>query len=460
LKDLRDHSKFHKRAFDGDALEKSAPLMKWDYATQLVMKDTFVKTAVRSFTKHALKRSEKLGRDPPPWSSREWSLANGAPNGCCCCLDTPIGAPQESLRGWRNKCEFTIGRNEAGEIDIGFILRILSDGEQVVGSVQEVPLVPEAMQRLCHVLATYVAASPFPIYDRRETARTGVWRMLLARQNPAGELLVMVQTKTLEGEHRSEFIRCFVQKLLEEIKGIVSIYLQFNDEVTDAARPNAVTELIHGRPRLEMPMLGLRLEIGPLSFFNPNTTTCTSLMETTIKYLCPKRTNVILDIFSGVGTIGLCAARHCDRVIGVEIVEEAVEDARRNAESNGITNAEFHAGKAEDLIPKILGDMDETLEVAAVVDPSRAGLHPRLVDILRGRPQVVRIVYVSCNAESMAEDVAKLGTSTEAEADDFVPVRTVAVDSFPQTLHVEVIQLLERSSRVPDPRQKQTSASA
>jgi len=459
LKDLRDRIKFHKRAFDGDALEKSAPLMKWDYATQLLMKDTFVKTAVRSFTKHALKRCEKLGRDPPPWCLKEWSMARKAPNGCCCCLDSPIGAPPESLRGWRNKCEFTIGRNEAGEIDVGFILRILGNGEQVVGSVQEVPLVPEAMQHLCRFLAAHIGGSPFPIYDRRESARTGVWRMLLARQNPAGELLVMVQTTTLEGERRSEFVRCFVQRLLEEVKGIVSVYLQFNDEVTDAARPNAVTELVHGRPRLEMPMLGLGLEIGPLSFFNPNTTTCVSLMETTIEYLCPNRTNVILDIFSGVGTIGLCAARHCDRVIGVEIVEEAVEDARRNAERNGITNAEFHAGKAEDLIPKILGDMDETLEVAAVVDPSRAGLHPRLVEILRGRPQVVRIVYVSCNAESMAEDVAKLGTSTEPEADDFVPVRTVAVDSFPQTLHVEVIQLLERSSKVPDPRANTSAAS-
>ncbi|CAL1128449.1 unnamed protein product [Cladocopium goreaui] len=78
------------------------------------------------------------------------------------------------------------------------------------------------------------------------------------------------------------------------------------------------------------------------------------------------------------------------------------------------------------------------------------GLHPRLVEILRGRVQVSRIVYISCNAESMAEDIAKLGTSTEELADDFIPTRAVAVDSFPQTIHVEVIALVERASRVPD----------
>eukprot|EP00434_Breviolum_minutum_P040688 symbB.v1.2.036168.t1/scaffold5043.1/size31561/4 len=83
-----------------------------------------------------------------------------------------------------------------------------------------------------------------------------------------------------------------------------------------------------------------------------------------------------------------------------------------------------------------------------------ARLHPRLVDILRGRGQVSRIVYISCNAESMAEDVAKLGTSTEEEADDFIPTRAVAVDSFPQTVHVEVIALVERASRVRDRQQR------
>ncbi|CAK0906178.1 unnamed protein product, partial [Prorocentrum cordatum] len=188
-----------------------------------------------------------------------------------------------------------------------------------------------------------------------------------------------------------------------------------------------------------MPLCGLRIEVGPLSFFNPNTTTCKSLMEKAVEYLSLQKTDVLLDIFSGVGTIGLCAAAHCARVIGVEIVEEAVENARANAALNGIDNAEFHVGKAEDLVPKIVGDLDPELDVCAVVDPSRAGLHPRVVNALRSRRQVSRIVYISCNPESLAEDVAKMGVSTDGEEDDLVPVSAVAVDSFPQTLHVEMI---------------------
>merc|ERR1712007_118681 len=105
---------------------------------------------------------------------------------------------------------------------------------------------------------------------------------------------------------------------------------------------------------------------------------------------------------------------------------------------------------AETLVPSILGDLDESVEVCAVVDPARAGLHPRVTNALRTRTQVKRIVYVSCNAESCAEDVAKLSVSTDSEEDDFTPLRVVAVDSFPQTLHVEMILLLERSRKPAD----------
>eukprot|EP00435_Cladocopium_sp_Y103_P054727 s938_g17.t3 len=283
----------------------------------------------------------------------------------------PATKSERVTKGWRNKCEFTIGRNESGEVEVGFILKIQSDGAQVIGSVQDVPLVPAAMQQLCSVVAVLVAKSSFPIYDRRECGRSGVWRTVLARCNPAGDMLVMVQTTTLSEEDQKRF----VEALLPELQGVgvTSVFLLFNDEVTDAPRPNAVVTHVHGKPRLEMPMLGLKLEVGPLSFFNPNTTTCRFLMETAIAFLNLKKNEILLDIFCGIGTIGLCAAHCCDKVIGVDIVEENIQDARRNAEQNSITNTEFLAGKAEDLIPRILGDMDPSKEVVAVVDPSRAG---------------------------------------------------------------------------------------
>jgi len=262
----------------------------------------------------------------------------------------------------------------------------------------------------------------------------------------------MVQTTTVEGDERKRLEEILCKHLLDTNLGVISVYLQFNDELTDAARPSAVVSLVRGSPRLEMPLCGLRIEVGPLSFFNPNTTTCKFLMEKAVEYLCLRKTDVLLDIFSGVGTIGLCAAAHCARVIGVEIVPEAVENAKANAVLNGIENVEFHVGKAEDLVPKIVGDLDPELDVCAVVDPSRAGLHPRVVNALRSRRQVSRIVYISCNPESLAEDAAKMSVSTDGDEDDLVPVSAVAVDSFPQTLHVEMILKQERFHRLKDPR--------
>eukprot|EP00913_Durusdinium_trenchii_P003428 g3175.t1 len=278
---------------------------------------------------------------------------------------------------------FTIGRDPRGEVEVGFILKILPDGAQVIGSIQEVPLVPAPMQRLCAMVSSLVAKSSFPIYDRRESCppnagkegqRKGVWRTLLARVNPSNEMLVMFQTTSLSEEDRANF----VEPLLPELEklGVTSVFLQFNDEVTDAARPTALARRpggtpgcvtqVHGKPRLEMPMLGLKLEVGPLSFFNPNTTTCRFLMETALAFLNLKKTEILLDIFCGIGTIGLCAAHCCEKVIGVDVVEENIEDVAANA----ISNTEFLAGKAEELVPKILGDMDPSKEAR-----SWRGLH-------------------------------------------------------------------------------------
>eukprot|EP00439_Symbiodinium_sp_Y106_P046697 s2414_g5.t5 len=287
------------------------------------------------------------------------------------CAQLALHGPQVD-RGWRNKCEFTIGRNAQGAVEVGFILRILSDGSQVIGSVQDVPLVPECMQRLCAVVAAFVENSSFPIYDRK--ARCGVWRTVLSRVNPKGDMLVMLQTTTIKEEERSAFVDPLVAELAATGLGICAIYHLYNDEVTDAPRPNALVTSLHGKPRLEMPMLELKLEIGPLSFFNPNTTTCRFLMETAIRYLKLRKSDILLDIFCGIGTIGLCAAGYCAKVIGVDIVQENIEDARRNAQQNSIPNTEFIVGKAEEVVPKILGDMDTSLEVVAVVDPSRAAM--------------------------------------------------------------------------------------
>ncbi|CAE7546783.1 unnamed protein product [Symbiodinium natans] len=137
LKDLKDKLK---NKDPGDVLRKSAPLIDWSYETQLSMKGTYIKTAVRSFTKQVDKKCKDLSLPAPAWTSFEWSKACGAPIGCACPLDPPIGTPEGSLEGYRNKCEFSIGKSDAGDIECGFVRRITDDGYgRIVASCEDVP---------------------------------------------------------------------------------------------------------------------------------------------------------------------------------------------------------------------------------------------------------------------------------------------------------------------------------
>ncbi|CAE7401939.1 HLJ1 [Symbiodinium microadriaticum] len=136
---LKDLTAKLKNKDPGDVLRKSAPLIDWSYETQLSMKGTHIKTAVRSFTKQVDKKCKDLSLTAPPWTSFEWSKAVAAPIGCACPLDPPIGTPAESLEGYRNKCEFSIGRSEEGDIECGFVRRITDDGYgRIVASCEEV----------------------------------------------------------------------------------------------------------------------------------------------------------------------------------------------------------------------------------------------------------------------------------------------------------------------------------
>eukprot|EP00933_Yihiella_yeosuensis_P039998 TRINITY_DN34205_c0_g1_i1.p1 TRINITY_DN34205_c0_g1~~TRINITY_DN34205_c0_g1_i1.p1 ORF type:complete len:661 (+),score=142.23 TRINITY_DN34205_c0_g1_i1:31-1983(+) len=452
LKDLKDKMKYKDPA---TLVEKIAPLYeKYSYETQLSMKEVSVKSAVRAFTKLMTKRCEDMNLDPPPWTEFDWSKGAGAPLGCACPLDEIIGTPTESLEGYRNKCEFSIGKDLSGEKEVGFILRVTDDFGRIVGNAQDMPLVPKPMKQLCVVLKDAIKSCPYETFQRTKSEKSGVWRMVMARLSPTGDMLVMVQTTTLNDEDKAGVSKLLTETLVGANIGVVSIYLQFNDEVSDAARPGAPLHLIHGQKLLRMPLLGLNFDIGPLSFYQANSKTCELLYSKALDWLKPNDATAVLDICCGVGTIGLCASQRCRNVIGVELIPEAVESAKANAALNNVTTTEWRVGRAEEVLPGLLDELDPNLEVCAVVDPPRPGLHPTVLGALRNCSQLSRIVYVSCNPESLVEDVVKLTLPRETDENPFVPVRAVAVDMFPHTLHCEMILLLERSSKVEDPRPK------
>ncbi|KAK3263439.1 hypothetical protein CYMTET_27754, partial [Cymbomonas tetramitiformis] len=172
---------------------------------------------------------------------------------------------------------------------------------------------------------------------------------------------------------------------------------------------------------------------------------------------CDAKT-LLFDVCCGTGTIGLTLARRVARVVGIDIVEEAITDAKANAHMNGIENAEFVAGKAEETLPGLLEDFCKKLpssaedagaaeynNVVAIVDPPRAGLHKKVLNALRRNEHLNRLVYVSCNPATLVENALKLCTPID-KIPAFRPVKAVAVDLFPHTAHCEAVMLFERQS--------------
>lgn len=155
--------------------------------------------------------------------------------------------------------------------------------------------------------------------------------------------------------------------------------------------------------------------------------------------------STVLDVCCGTGTIGISLAKRVKKVIGIELCQEAVEDAKVNAKLNGLSNVEFHCGKAEDVFPNILNALVSP-KLTAIVDPPRAGLHSKVILAIRRAEHLKRLVYVACNAKAAMNNFIDLcrAPSNRVHGAPFRPVRAMSVDLFPQTMHVEMLLLLER----------------
>ena len=206
-------------------------------------------------------------------------------------------------------------------------------------------------------------------------------------------------------------------------------------------------------------LFDLRFRVSPDAFFQVNSASAEALYELAGEWAsggadcdAPDEAEVaspavLYDVCCGTGTIGLTLARRFASVVGVDICEAAVRDAAANSAANGVRNATFHVGRAEQVLPSLLLEAakgDAPPRAVAIVDPPRAGLHKSVLGALRGCEQLSRLVYVSCNVETMSSDAAALCATTHGGAPPFRPVCAMAVDLFPHTKHVEGVLLLER----------------
>lgn len=336
------------------------------------------------------------------------------------------GSPQEFA--YRNKMEFSFGDAEKGGP--------LTLGLHKKGSTYDVldaldcKLVHEDMTRILQCVLEYSREKGFTYYHKMH--HTGYLRhLLLRRGNTTGEILVNLVTTTQMAPDLAELVdRLLALKLEGKITGVLHI---LNDSLADTVQSDE-TRILYGQDYFYEEILGLRFKITPFSFFQPNSLGAEVLYQTAREYIGDTKDMTVFDLYSGTGTISQILASVAKKVIGVEIVEEAVEAARENAAENGIGNCEFIAGD----VLKVLDEIEEKPDFI-VLDPPRDGIHPKaLPKILQYG--VEHLVYISCKPTSLARDLEMF------LANGYRVERCVCVDQFAQTVHVETIVLMQKKN--------------
>ena len=331
---------------------------------------------------------------------------------------------------YRNKMEFSFGDEyKDGPLSLGLHKK---GSTYDVLTASDCKLVHEDMNKILVCVLEYFKERKVSYYKKMQ--HVGYLRhLLLRRGDTTGEILVNLVTTTQEEYDLSELTEQLLQLPLEgKIVGILHI---LNDSLSDVVKSDE-TRVLYGQDFFYEKLLGLQFKITPFSFFQPNTKGAEVLYETVREYIGDIRDLTVFDLFSGTGTISQVLAPVAKKVIGVEIVEEAVEAAKENAERNGLSNCEFIAGD----VFEVLDDIKEKPDVI-ILDPPRDGIHPKALPKILDYG-VDRIVYISCKMTSLARDLELI------QQRGYTVEKMTAVDQLCETVHVETVVLL--SQQKPD----------
>ncbi|TDL30596.1 23S rRNA (uracil(1939)-C(5))-methyltransferase RlmD [Jeotgalibacillus sp. S-D1] len=324
---------------------------------------------------------------------------------------------------YRNKSQVPIGRSD-GRVISGFYAKRSHEIVDVNQCIIQEQVSDQVMQ-LVKEKANELGIQP---YD--ELRHKGVLRHVVIRYGrTSGEVMVVLVTRSNHVPHLSEL----VDMLKENIKGLTSIVHNVNNQKTNVIMGDQTT-VLWGREVIYDSIGNIQFAISARSFYQINPVQTEVLYQTALEYAELTGEESVVDAYCGIGTISLFLAQKAKKVYGVEIVEQAIEDAKINAELNGIDNAEFEAGPAEVVIPRWHKEGKKADVI--VVDPPRKGCDEALLTtILEMKPK--RVVYVSCNPGTLARDLRVL------EDGGYQTKKVQPVDMFPQTSHVEAVAVLE-----------------
>lgn len=347
-----------------------------------------------------------------------------------------MGAPQTSF--YRNKLEFTFSNKKwLTEVEIasgeafdnmdalGFHIPGMFDK---VLNIDKCWLQDDHSNQIRNAIREFCLENDYSFFDLRN--QEGLMRTLIIRNSSIGEWMVIVVFYEDDREKREKLLDFIVEKF----PAITSLLYIVNQKANDTIIDQEVITW-HGRDHIYEEMEGLKFKIGPKSFFQTNSEQACNLYKVVRDFAQLSGEEIVYDLYTGTGSIANFIAKNTKKVVGIEYVPEAIEDAKENSRLNGIGNTLFFSGDMKDLLTSgfITGQGHPNV---IITDPPRAGMHTDVIDvILLAAPE--RIVYVSCNPATQARDLNLLD-------EKYIVARVQPVDMFPHTHHVENVVLLEK----------------
>jgi len=361
-------------------------------------------------------------------------------------LDIPEIRPtlaSQATQFYRNKLEFTFSErrwlypeedweaiNPQERLGLGFHVGRFFDK---VLDIRECFLQGGSSNAIRNFIREWAITNDVPFFNIRE--HTGLLRNMVIRTTRKGEVMLIV----VFHENDRATIKALFDALLARFPEIVSLHYVINPKANDSIADLECT-LYHGDEAIYETMENLRFKIGPKSFYQTNTDQAERLYEVAREFAALTGNETVYDLYTGTGTIAQFVSAKARKVVGIEYVPQAIEDAKINAAANGITNCEFFAGDMKDVLTEDFIEVHGRPDVI-ILDPPRAGIHPDVASvILKAAPS--RMVYVSCNPASQARDLEILCNKSSENGPHYRITAVQPVDMFPHTHHVENVVAL------------------
>ncbi|KCV71240.1 hypothetical protein H696_02190 [Fonticula alba] len=466
--------------------DQVTPLWRLPYDEQIQQKTDTIKTILQEARK---KLVDTYSGTAPVWLDNQSDLL--------CKLEPTIRSPVTD--GYRNKCEFSFGYSPAGKPTVGFLLGLFKEGKAFIESPQQCPHVSDSMKSVAALLQEHVdrmhaetaemavdpvepaeaaaavettseaaesaepaeaavtteRRTPFPCYDRLE--QSGFWRLAMVRETVSKSMMVVVQVHPQQ--HSAEVLAAQADGLKavfeeairqERIPKDVLLLWQQEAGLSNAFTNAPVRTLIGNAadPHIYEQLYDLKFRVSPWSFFQVNIG-ATELLYSYAAELAGLRDGnetVLLDVCCGTGTIGISMAKKAKRVIGIEIVPQAIEDAKFNASLNSITNCSYICNGVEKCMDQVLESLDPNEDAVAILDPPRRGVSQNVVRALRTSAHLKRLVFISCDANQAMQNFVDLcrATTNRHPGKPFRPVLARGVDLFPHARPCELVLYFER----------------